>query len=670
MSKYSDFWFDNRKTTLVDDILSTDDDKPVKKGKDLIGLAGHKRAISNFVRIVSGQNIPVNFMTRGDSYTDGKSVTIGSNINEKNFDHVVGLALHEGSHIAYSDFNAFRDARQLTKVRNFDMTSERSEFFRGMINYIEDRRVDSLVFKSSPGYKGYYHSLYEKYFNGKKVAKGLGSTMYRELDFESYMFRIINFTNGGTELNALPRLADIYRLIDMKNILRLKSTDDAIELAKSVSEIIFGLIDESEGKGEGQNQNQNGQDEENTDSEGSPSEDNNDSSSDGEESSDDGSQTSDSAPSNSDEESEESEGEELSERQQKQIKKMFEDQKEMLDGKTKKTKLTKKDQSVVSALSNSNTEMVDTGNTEIGSVKTVVIPSLTAELIESKAFPFFRSLDSNSYEYTAAWGGGKQMIEAIANGFRLGAILGKKLKVRGEEKDLIFTRQNTGKINKRLISELGFGNDSVFSQIQKESFNKANLHISIDGSGSMNGEKFQKAVTSAVAMCKAADMAGNIHVVVDVRYTFNDNPVVVVVYNSKKDKLTKIKSLWKTLRVSGTTPESLCYEAIMKKFLGCVNGEDNYFINYSDGSPWFSAGSRNNREVYYGGERAVRHARKMVKMMKNNGMKIMSYFISGGYMSDSERDTFTKMYGKDASFIDPTNMMNVAKSMNQKFLEK
>ena len=670
MSKYSDFWFDNRKTSLVDDVLSIDDDKPVKKGKDLIGLAGHKRAISNFVRIVSGQNIPVNFMTRGDSYTDGKSVTIGSNINEKNFDHVVGLALHEGSHIAYSDFNAFRDARQLTKVRNFDMTSERSEFFRGMINYIEDRRVDSLVFKSSPGYKGYYHSLYEKYFNGKKVAKGLGSTMYRELDFESYMFRIINFTNGGTELNALPRLADIYRLIDMKNILRLKSTDDAIELAKSVSEIIFGLIDESEGKGEGQNQNQNGQDEENTDSEGSPSEDNNDSSSDGEESSDDGSQTSDSAPSNSDEESEESEGEELSERQQKQIKKMFEDQKEMLDGKTKKTKLTKKDQSVVSALSNSNTEMVDTGNTEIGSVKTVVIPSLTAELIESKAFPFFRSLDSNSYEYTASWGGGKQMIEAIANGFRLGAILGKKLKVRGEEKDLIFTRQNTGKINKRLISELGFGNDSVFSQIQKESFNKANLHISIDGSGSMNGEKFQKAVTSAVAMCKAADMAGNIHVVVDVRYTFNDNPVVVVIYNSKKDKLTKIKSLWKTLRVSGTTPESLCYEAIMKKFLGCVNGEDNYFINYSDGSPWFSAGSRNNREVYYGGDRAVRHARKMVKMMKNNGMKIMSYFISGGYMSDSERDTFTRMYGKDASFIDPTNMMNVAKSMNQKFLEK
>jgi hypothetical protein len=39
-------------------------------------------------------------------------------------------------------------------------------------------------------------------------------------------------------------------------------------------------------------------------------------------------------------------------------------------------------------------------------------------------------------------------------------------------------------------------------------------------------------------------------------------------------------------------------------------------------------------------------------------------------MSDSEKDTFNRMYGKDASFIDPTNMMNVAKVMNQKFLDR
>ena len=348
---------------------------------------------------------------------------------------------------------------------------------------------------------------------------------------------------------------------------------------------------------------------------------------------------------------------------------MFDKQKDFLDGKTQKSQLTKKDKKIVDALSNSNTELVEVGDGRIGKVGTVVIPALTKELIESDAFPyFFRSLDSNHYEYTSTYGRGSAMVDAINEGFRLGSILGKKLKVRGEEKDLIFTRQNTGKINKRLISELGFGNTNVFSQIQKEKFNKANLHLSIDGSGSMSGTKFEKAIKSAVAMCKAADMAGNIHVTVDIRYTHDNKPVVLVIYNSKKDKLTHIKTYWKALRVAGVTPESLCFEAIMKKWLQGTNGEDNYFVNYSDGAPWFSTDDRTN--VYYCGDRAIDHARKMVKMMKNNGLKIMSYFISDGYMSDSDRDTFGRMYGNDASFIDCTNMMNVAKSMNKKFLQK
>ena len=65
------------------------------------------------------------------------------------------------------------------------------------------------------------------------------------------MFRIINFTNEGTDFGALPRLADIYRLINMSNISRLKSTDDSIELSKSVCEIVFGLVGDSKGNGEG-----------------------------------------------------------------------------------------------------------------------------------------------------------------------------------------------------------------------------------------------------------------------------------------------------------------------------------------------------------------------------------------------------------------------------------
>ena len=37
---------------------------------------------------------------------------------------------------------------------------------------------------------------------------------------------------------------------------------------------------------------------------------------------------------------------------------------------------------------------------------------------------------------------------------------------------------------------------------------------------------------------------------------------------------------------------------------------------------------------------------------------------------EDDNKSFTNMYGKDASFINATNMMEVAKTMNKKFLQK
>ena len=111
-----------------------------------------------------------------------------------------------------------------------------------MINYVEDRRIDNIVFKSSPGYKGYYHTLYSKYFNHKTISKGLASSEYREVDFDSYLFRVINFTNSANDLTALPFLDKIYKLIDLKNISRLEGTSGAIEVAHQICDVIFPLI--------------------------------------------------------------------------------------------------------------------------------------------------------------------------------------------------------------------------------------------------------------------------------------------------------------------------------------------------------------------------------------------------------------------------------------------
>ena len=100
---YSSFWLDNDWDTSFD----TEDDKP--KGPDLIQLASYRRAISNFVNIVTSEDIPVTFNSHGDSYTDGKKVVISAKLDDKEFDSAVGLALHEGSHIKLSDFDFLKD---------------------------------------------------------------------------------------------------------------------------------------------------------------------------------------------------------------------------------------------------------------------------------------------------------------------------------------------------------------------------------------------------------------------------------------------------------------------------------------------------------------------------------------------------------------------------------
>ena len=232
-NNYTNFWNDIQVNNGV-----VDDDF-VKPKVDHIALAGYRRAIANFVNIVTNRSdIKVRYQQNGDSYTDGKTVTIGSKIDEKNFDHVVGLALHEGSHILLSDFNFLRQLRQNTPEQIL-MTGEDLGFTRGqvvghlknMLNYVEDRRIDYYVFTSSPGYKGYYHAMYDKYFHSPAITRALkNNTFGNDLTLENYMNRIINFTNKESDLDALPDLRKIYRRI-FSSVKYLDTMDGAFNVA-------------------------------------------------------------------------------------------------------------------------------------------------------------------------------------------------------------------------------------------------------------------------------------------------------------------------------------------------------------------------------------------------------------------------------------------------------
>ena len=56
--------------------------------------------------------------------------------------------------------------------------------------------------------------------------------------------------------------------------------------------------------------------------------------------------------------------------------------------------------------------------------------------------------------------------------------------------------------------------------------------------------------------------------------------------------------------------------------------------------------------------------------MRQMGISVLSYFIGGEWEREHDNEAFTNMYGKDSEFINATNMMQVAKTMNKKFLSK
>ena len=203
-----------------------------------------------------------------------------------------------------------------------------------------------------------------------------------------------------------------------------------------------------------------------------------------------------------------------------------------------------------------------------------------------------------------------------------------------------------------------------------EKYNNANLHISIDASGSMSGKRYDNAMISAIAIAKAAQMAGNINVQISFRTTTELNgvntPVVIMAYDSRKDNIYKIKTVFPHVCRLGVTPEGLCFEAIQKQILSASTDTDSYFLNFSDGEPWFN---QTGSGFEYWGEAAVKHGRKEIEKMRDKGVKVMSYFIDGNKESGSWI-RFKGMYGNDSQAIDTTNLTQLAKTLNDMFLKK
>lgn len=638
---------------------------------NLIKLSSIRKTICNFVKILTCKNIPVKFSGEGKSVTNGSEIYISSDIYTlDDFSAAVGLALHESTHCIKTNFTVLSAAFANVPKEIFDVSDKLNiprptmeKFMHTMFNIIEDRYIDDFIINTAPGYKHYYVKLYDKYFNSDYIDTLLKSDNFKFPSLASYEFRIMNFTNVNTDLNALPELDTIAKLIDITNISRLKKTKHRIELAFEVTKVVLGCIEKTS--------------------------DHNDIVSGNDPTSEAITEIShiisDTPPENSSKKSpdiisktsfSDTDDEELNAEAQIDI----ESQRKFTIGNIDKESLTSTEQGIMDMIEDNGIDLVfidSPMSNSVEKIKCIVVKKLTESLLFSGKTIFPMSVAEKfgeSMEITSP----PEMTSAINDGILLGKRLGRKLNIRNEVTVDMHIHKSRGKLYKKHLYKRSYDAKNIFSVLEEYPYRMASIHISVDASSSMAlGSKWCDTISMVVAICKATSMVGNIHTSVSFRTTHDtiggtSFPYVVIAYDSKKDSFNKIKKLFPYLCPNGYTPEGLAYSSTMGLFSEIAPDEiDKYLINLSDGEPFFIC----NNGIYKDSI-ATEHTRKQINNIKGMGVSVLSYFISNTTTSDlydgisNTEKNFKHMYGKDAKFISTDNLSEIASTLTSLFLKK
>jgi hypothetical protein len=657
-----------------------DEDETVEKASkyDHMQLAQYQRAIANFVRILTGRgDIQVKYNSGGQSYTDGKTITLSPNIKEKEFDTAVGLALHEASHILYTDFDRTNQYIEDTVRNTGSRYSDEVDQRKILLNLVEDLYIDAMTYRSAPGYRGYYSSLYQKYFGDKKIVEGLWSKDYAEPTWNNYLFHLINIRNPERNLQALPGLEKMFKMLDLPNVLRMSTFEDRLYLSKYLFDTISKYVDatkeyqqqlqEQLGQGgDGAEKTLNELLEQMADQQESDDE---------QEGNGGGSGAGKFTASNGVNIGEEMEGtnaidlDKLSDKAKEQLRKLIEGQKEFIKGQPKKGKLSKADQQKVDAWAE-----VDMEKKTVGANSEFSKKGLPLYIINDVTNSFIDNL-GNTYGLRSYVGTYSQ--NRINDAINRGKLLAKKLQLRNEERSLKTSRLDSGKIDKRLLHEIGFDNFDIFSKVNINAYKPSYIHISIDQSGSMQGSKFDSAMEFAAMFATASKYIKNIHLVISLRSTFDGSgksgwsrwatqnvPYLMYIFDSKKHNIQHVRSLFPKVTANNLTPEGLCFDGIMKDTIQKSANTEAYFINICDGEPYMNYSSGNG-SFEYGGAKAQAHSKKQMQRMEQNGVKFITYFIG----SRHDFDAVEKCYGKNAVLLQRADEIGViTKTMNKKLL--
>ncbi len=671
----SSYWLDPVTPSLIN---SNDDYSLI----DIIKLSQVRKAVTNFVKILTNEDIPVIYKTSSNaSFTNGKAITIGGKIKKDiDIDITVGLALHEASHILLSNFDIFTPLRiEKYCSQHFSKLFTTGtgyaayhlhiviDIFKNILNWIEDRRIDNYIKETSPGYVGYYDELYNKYFHYKLVTDSLQSDLYRTETIDSYMYRIINLINNDTDLDALKGLKEIDDIIDLDNIGRLKSTEDGVNLTIDVLKIIFKYVkditktsdsDSNKGNSKKGNSNENNLNKDNSNKQKS----NNN----------------------------------LIKKRDNEVKrrnkfnklnKRIAAQKKFLEHNVHKTVMTKIKSELINKFSNMNININKTST----NFPFIVVRDFNKKLLanNNRLIPILSIPNTSAPELDSITYYNEKFILDNVNLIKDGIVIGKKLlrklKLRNEERETIYRRKNKGSLDKRLLYELGFDNNKVFSITDIDQYKKTHIRISVDASGSMLGNKWDNTLKILTAITYAIDKINNVELVIDFRTTTNAGiPLVLIAYDSRKDSFVKIKQLFKYIQPAGLTPEGIIFEGLMNEYVSGSNDRNSIFINLSDGVPICNYRINNNRYVYTCRRTeinhrnisnlgsALTHTKNQMLKFRNKNIKVLSYFVESytDYASRYDKSSFQIMYGKNAEFIDANNIIDLSRTLNSRLMQK
>lgn len=689
---YSSYWLDDTQYTEATDSTESQ----VNGIERIVKLSSTRRAIANFVRILTNDSkIAVRFSSGKNSYTDGKTVVISADDKSGNFDPMVGLALHEGSHCLLSDFTFLQNVLDTgsgdnSKIVEFhgvlhptlakmfplpptndtdkhdkfvlDMKQLR-EYLRTLMNVIEDRRIDSYVYRMAPGYRPYYDAMYEKYFFSKDIKQNLlNNPEWREPTVDNYINWLLFIFSPHFNPKALPGLRKMVKMIDLKNIRRFDApqmpaakfewssyTDETgrfryvyeeLPLLWRVSnELLIEILRYVDLYSKDENKSSHPMMED----------------MDGEDMDD--LENLDLAPAGT--------GRFNPKKGSASLEKI----KKAMNGEIKKKKIKKSELSQVESMEDASAKIEESSDPVYGKTPCLVTRKLTKEVLLSDWFPFTRS---TAWHWKSSENRLVEVPEAregVIAGIRMGQILAHRLQLRNDSSITHFTRQPHGKIDRRILAQLGMDIEQVFKRTTVENYHPTLLYLSLDGSGSMHGTKWKQAMTVVTALAYASDKIRNLDVVVTIRGDA-DIPVIAVVYDSRVDSFRKAQQLFPYLSTSGSTPEGLCYAATMDLMQECAATHTTYFINFSDGEPGCTF-KYNGRHISYNGQTAAEQTKRMVARIREAGIKVMSYFIADSdYRYQYARGTFSLMYGQDAEFVNVRNVTHVLKTLNKLLLVK